>query len=207
MPSIEFVSKTSEKQNISLFNCIMGAIILDGPSFKINSLDSIIENFDDSAISVSKSSKHKKNQIDLVAKRSNILSKSDTTLHLNTIQCSDSIFTGKISIDGKDQASNWIRYSRYENGSKLPIIEINQKIRQVAFKCITDIPIFVSKTFGSSYYLCLDNMCSEKITAGGENSLSMGVYNKSHKLKQMEIVKTRLNEYLPFGKKLLIYKK
>ncbi len=201
--NIEFESNDSHDRKIFISKTIMQGISLDETPTKIIVHDSIIENFSGAAIQT-KSNSDDISTITLEAERTDILSHKENITLFKELRISDCIFTGKISvIDGDD---SWLRFSRYEPGSIFPKIMIGDKQKQITYKCTSETPLFVSKEFGNIHYLYLHRLCSKKIINGGEDSLSMGVYNRAYRFKLVENLDAQLEEYLPFGtRKSLIY--
>ncbi len=201
--SIEFDSNDLNNRNIFIFKTIMQGILLDETPTKITLHDSIIENFSGSAIQI-KSNPNNSNVITLEAERADILSHKENNISFKELRISDVILTGKVSVTNGE--NSWLRFSRYEIGSEFPKITVGDKLKQITYKCTTDTPIFASKKFGNSNYLYLYRLCSNNIIKGGEDTMSMGVYNKAYRFKLIENLNTRLDEYLPFGtKRSLIY--
>lgn len=193
------------KKNVSITKSIMGSLRIDDSVTHLRLEDSIVENFDGSAIVVEKGKKDETRMgtaLFLEASRSNILSSASTgeSLNLGGLCCSDVIFTGRVKVEPakihEDSDNICVRYSRLEIGSFIPI-QLNQNY--VGFKCTFDRPIFISSTFGNPGYLHLHPLTSQSILAGGEDNLEMGVYNRLFKPQRLSKLRLSLSDYLPFG--------
>jgi len=201
--SIIIDSEKATKTKVFLFKSIVGGISVSNPSTKFVVEDTIIENENGNAISVIDSKNTKTNFV-LDVERSTIVSDPDSVLQLKELRASEVIFVGKTEIS--DSTNSWIRFSRYEPGSILPAISYENISKQVAYKCTTEKPLFISKSYGDPRYLNLHRLTSKEIIHGGEGMTSIGVYNKAYQFQRIKNLHTRLSEYLPFGiKKSLIH--
>ena len=212
-------SNTSLKE-ISLNKSISGGIVVDDSVSIITVEDSIVDNLGGSAIDTKVNNKREKNPIlKLEARRSDILSdyQDPYILELDDICCTDSILTSKVSVsvkekkqnqtdddeydgDGSNNSCTFMRYCRYEPGSRFEKIrKDNGVIVDFAVNCTPDRPIFVSTTFGDPGYLHLHHLSSKSILERAENTLEMGAFNKNYKPLRIRNLNLRLREFLPLG--------
>ena len=196
--SIVIESDLNFESKISLHKSIVGGISVSNPSTMFEIQESIIENKTGSFIEI-QTSQDKKISSNFIfdIERSTVIGKQDSVLNVKELRASEVIFVGKFSIF--DSENSWIRFCRYEPGSILPTLKLDNTIRPVAFRCTTDKPLFLSTKYGNPHYMNLHHLTSKKIIYGGEGSSSIGAYNQAYQFHLLKKLQTRLNEYLPFG--------
>jgi hypothetical protein len=181
LPAINLIIEASVELLI-IESCITGPIRIEGDGYveKIIIKDSVIQS---------------------IVNAVPALSLSDAELHLERVTvignisaqnlwATDSLIVGTGDIF--DTQSGCFRFSAAKKISRLP-----RQYRSVWIENMAS--LFTSKRFGDPGYLQLSENTPDSISRGAENGSEMGAYNQLINPIKFEGLRTKIEEYMPFG--------